>query len=101
MIIIDDLLLRCLGFSLKPFDMIWLMELIRDFSLKERYNIKAINNKIKENRLLFELGETTEKKFKEKHELLLNELETAKEILENLSTDVKIQEMSVGGVNNG
>lgn len=92
MFFIDDFLLSTLGISLKPFDAIWLLELIRDYALKEKYNIRKINNKIKENRLLFEIGETTEEEYKKRHELLLEELERANEIMENLSNDVKIQE---------
>jgi len=90
-IIIDDLL-NSLKVLVKPFDVIWIMQLLRDYALKEKYNIKQINNQIKENRLLFEIGEITEKDYKEKHKLLLEELETAKEILEKLSKDVEIQE---------
>lgn len=92
MFIIDDLILRAFGLSMKPFDMIWLMELMRDYALKEKYNIKRINNQIKENRLLFEIGEIAEKEYREKHELLLEELEKAKEIMEKLSRDITIQE---------
>lgn len=92
MFIIDDLLLRAVGLSIKPFDMIWYLELMRDYALKEKYNLKRINNQIKENRLLFEIGEITEKEYKEKHELLLEELEKANEIMGNLSKDMQIQE---------
>ncbi len=93
MIIIDDLLLRALGLTLKPFDLIWILELMRDYALKEKYNIKAITDQIKENRLLFEIGEITEEEYNEKHELLLEELEKAKEIVENLSKDMRIREI--------
>lgn len=93
MFIIDDLLLRALGLSLQPFDMIWLIELMRDYALKERYSIKDINNRIKENRLLFEIGELTKEEYDEKHTSLLEELEQAKEITERLSTDMKILEI--------
>ena len=72
--------------------LIWLSELMRDYALKEKYNVEAINKKIKENRLLFEIGEITEKEYKEKHELLLGELETAKEIMENLPQNISIRE---------
>jgi len=92
MFFIDDLLLRATGISLKPFDMIWMLELMRDYSLKEKYNLKRINNQIKGNRLLFEIGEICEEEYKEKHERLLEELDKAKEIMENLSTDIRIQE---------
>ena len=71
---------------------IWISELMRDYALKEKYNIKNINNQIKENRLLFEIGEITEEEYKEKHELLLEELEKAKEVTEKLS-NVEIAEM--------
>lgn len=91
MLIIDDLL-KSLKVLVKPFDVIWIMQLLRDYALKEKYNIKQIKNQIKENRLLFEIGEITEKDYKEKHKLLLEELETAKEVLEKLSKDVEIQE---------
>ena len=79
MIIIDDFV-------------IWISELMRDYALKEKYNIKNINNQIKENRLLFEIGEMTEEEYKEKHELLLGELEKAKEVTEKLS-NVEIAEV--------
>lgn len=92
MFFIDDLILRAASISLKPFDMIWILELMRDYSLKEKYNLKMINNKIKGNRLLFEIGEIREEEYKEKHERLLEELEKAKEIMENLSEDIRIQE---------
>lgn len=72
--------------------MIWLTETMRDYALKEKYNIKEINNQIKENRLLFEIGDITEEEYKEKHKLLLEELEKAKEVTENLS-DVGIAEL--------
>ena len=92
MFLIDDLLLRIPGLSIKPFDTIWLMELMRDYALREKYNIKTINNMIKENMLLFEIGEISEEEYKEKHGLLLEELERANEIIENLSRDIRLQE---------
>ena len=74
------------------FGIMWLVKLMRDYALKEKYDIKRINNQIKENRLLFEIGEITEKEYKEKHEILLEELETAKEVMEKLS-NVRIAEV--------
>ena len=71
---------------------IWISELMTDYALKEKYNIKNINNQIKENRLLFEIGEIAEEEYKEKHELLLEELEKAKEVTEKLS-NVEIAEV--------
>ncbi len=92
MILIDDLILRAFGISLKPFDLIWIMELINDYALKEKYNFKKINSQIKENNLLFEIGEINEEEYNEKKELLTKRLETAKQIMENLS-EVQIREI--------
>ncbi len=61
MFLIDDFLLSIFGLSLKPFDMIWLLELLGNYALKEKYDTKKIGNQIKENQLLFELGEIMQK----------------------------------------
>ncbi len=92
MILIDDLILRTFGISLKPFDLIWVMELMKDYALKEKYNLKKINNQIKENNLLFEIGEISKEEYDGKKELLTERLTTAKEIMENLS-EVQIREI--------
>jgi hypothetical protein len=62
---IDDIFLRMLGFSIPPFDMIWLMETISDYAdeRKAKENQQKINNKIRENRLLYELGEITKEEY--------------------------------------
>lgn len=60
MLFIDDLLLRSLGIVLKPFDLIYILEVIGDYSrgLFVQENLKRIRDRIKENRLLYELGDT-------------------------------------------
>ncbi len=93
MFFIHDLLLRGLGISLKPFDFIWMLELMNEYALKEKYNLKKINNEIKENQLLFEIGELNEEEYREKHERLLGERQKTEEIMESLSQDMKIQEL--------
>jgi hypothetical protein len=62
---IDDIFLRMVGFSLPPFDMIWLMETITDHvnDVLVKENQRKINNQIRENRLLYELGEITKKEY--------------------------------------
>lgn len=79
--------------SMKPFDIIWMLELMRDYALKEKYNLKKIGNEIKENRLLFEIGELNEEEYQEKHELLMEERKKAEEIMASLSQDMQIQEL--------
>jgi len=69
---VDDAFLRMLGISIPPFDMIWLMETISNYveDVLGEETQKTINNKIKENRLLYELGEIT----KEEYERMNREL---------------------------
>jgi len=76
---IDDIFLRMLGFSMLPFDMIWLMETIRDYAenARQEENQQKINNRIKENRLLYELGEITKEEYERRngelnHQLTMN-----------------------------
>ncbi|MFH1623774.1 MAG: hypothetical protein ABID54_01280 [Pseudomonadota bacterium] len=61
MFFIDDLILRSLGFSLGPFDLFYLLEIVVDYT-RELYieeQIKGLRNRLKEYRLLFELMEIT------------------------------------------
>jgi uncharacterized membrane protein len=66
---IDDIFLRMLGISIPPFDMIWLMETILDYveDIREKESHEKINNKIKENRLLYELGEVTKEEYERRN----------------------------------
>ncbi|MBI2672680.1 hypothetical protein HYX19_00305 [Candidatus Woesearchaeota archaeon] len=93
MFLIDDLLLRLFGISLKPFDMIWLLELTRNYALREKYDLKKINDQIKENRLFFEINEINEAEYEKNNELLLKEREVAEHVMANLSNDMRIQEL--------
>jgi len=79
---IDDILLRMLGFSIPPFDMIWLMETIRDYveDVRQEENQQKINNKLKENRLLYELGEITKEEYERRNEELNHQLKMNKRI---------------------
>lgn len=84
---VDDILLRMLGLSIPPFDMIWLMETIEAHarSLLEEENNKEINNRLKENTLLFELGEITREEYELKN----------KELNENLKKNEKINRLNL------
>lgn len=54
-----------IGLSIPPFDMIWLMETIMDYADEARVKEtqQKINNEIRENRLLYELGEITKEEY--------------------------------------
>lgn len=58
MFLIDDILLRSLGFSIPGLDMFWIFEQILYFSRKEMYD--QIKDRLKENRMLYELGEISD-----------------------------------------
>lgn len=82
MLIIDDLLLRQLGISIPGLDLIWTMEQIRDFALRELYNPEKVKSKIKENRLLFEFGERTREEYEEINAELMRQLKLAEQCKE-------------------
>jgi len=66
-----------LGISIPPFDMIWLMEAILDYveDIREKESHEKITNKIKENRLLYELGEITKEEYEKRNGELNNKLQ--------------------------
>jgi 2-methylisocitrate lyase-like PEP mutase family enzyme len=74
--LIDDILLRALGVSLPPFDMLWLLETITDYveDARDEEIQRKINDKMKENRLLYELGEITREKYESKNKELIQQL---------------------------
>lgn len=74
--LIDDILLRTLGISIPPFDILWLLETITDYVEDARHEEiqRKINDKIKENRLLFELGEMTKEEYESKNRELNQQL---------------------------
>jgi uncharacterized membrane protein len=74
---IDDIFLRMLGISMQPFDMIWLMETILDYAedIREKESHEDITNKIKENQLLYELGEITKEEYEKRNGELNDKLQ--------------------------
>ena len=78
--LIDDIFLRMLGISIPPFDMLWLLEQIRDYAYAELYDVDEINNAMKENRLLYEFGEITEEEYKKKNGELNHKLKMANHV---------------------
>jgi hypothetical protein len=53
------------GFSIPPFDIIWLMETITDYVNEgwAQEHQRRINKELRENRLLYELGEITKEEY--------------------------------------
>lgn len=69
MILLDDILLRAIGMSVPPFDMIWLMETIDGYArgVFGEETKKEITRVLKENRLLLELGEVTQEEYENRN----------------------------------
>jgi len=94
--LVDDIVLRMLGISIPPFDIIWLLETIRDFAVREVYDPEKISDSIKENRMLYELGEITKEEYERINTELLEALEIAKRARET-KLKHRIDILGIGG----
>jgi len=94
--IIDDIFLRMLGISIPPFDMIWLFETVQDFAVREAYDPEKISDSIKENLMLYELGEITKEEYERANAELLEALEIAKRARET-KLEHRIDILGIGG----
>ncbi len=89
MFLIDDILLRTLGFSIPGFDMFWVFEQILYFTRKEMYD--QIKDKLKENRMLYELGEINDDDYQKNNAYLVRQLrlaEKARDMNLGVRTDI-------------
>lgn len=79
---VDDIFLRLLGISIPPFDMIWLMETLEDYAreLLEEETRKEISNRLKENRLFFEMGEITREEYEKRNKELSQKLKKVEKV---------------------
>jgi 2-methylisocitrate lyase-like PEP mutase family enzyme len=92
--LIDDIFLRTLGISLPPFDTLWLLETITDYVEDARHEEiqRRINDKIKENRLLYELGEMTKEEYENKNRELnqrqkISNLKSRKDLRKKIASE--------------
>ncbi|UTF55522.1 gas vesicle protein GvpF [Natronosalvus rutilus] len=76
-IIVDDLLVR-------PF--VGLVNTLHTMAINELYDIEALENERKENRLLYELGERSKAEYEERRDEIEAELELAREVHEELTS---------------
>ncbi|RZH67722.1 gas vesicle protein GvpF [Natrinema altunense] len=77
MFILDDLLLR-------PF--VGIIDALHSIALDELYDMEALEDDLKENQLLYELGERSDEEYRRRKEELEAEIETAREVHERLSS---------------
>lgn len=82
MLLIDDLLL-------KPF--VSLLNTIHSMAVEELHDLDAIRDELKENQLLYELGERPEAEYRERRTELEAQLEVAEAAHENLQGRVEVK----------
>ena len=94
--IIDDLILRMFGISIPPVDMIWLLEQIRDFAIRDAYDPEKISDRIKENDILYELGEVTKEECEQARDELMEKLKLARRVRET-NLERRLDILNIGG----
>lgn len=82
MFLLDDLLAR-------PF--VSLLDIIHAMAVEEMYDTEAIRSELKENQLLYELGERDREEYKRRKQALERQLELAEQAKENLSGKVEVK----------
>jgi len=73
--LLDDLLIR-------PF--VGLVEILHDMAIRDAYDVDAIRDELKENRLLYELGERSRPAYERRKAELESRLEEARAAREHL-----------------
>lgn len=82
MFLVDDLLVRPL---------LSIFEIIHSMAIEQMYDTSAIRDEMKENRLLYELGERTETEYEERKAELEAQLDIAERAREQLSGRVEVK----------
>lgn len=75
MLVLDDLLVR-------PF--VSFLDVLHSMAVEELYDVEAIRNDIKENELMYDIGERTHEEYEARKTELESELELAEEARERL-----------------
>jgi hypothetical protein len=81
MFVVDDLLIN-------PF--VSILEAVHSMAISELYDTAEIKNEIKENRLLYELGERSEAEYEQRNDELEAQLEIAREAHEQTRGKVEV-----------
>jgi ABC-type uncharacterized transport system ATPase subunit len=82
MFLVDDLLMR-------PF--LSLLDILHTMALDEMYDTDAIQDNIKENRLLYEIGERSEEEYQQRKQELELQLQMSEQIQEQMRGRIEIK----------
>ncbi|MFC6717233.1 gas vesicle protein GvpF [Natrialbaceae archaeon GCM10025810] len=77
MFVLDDLLFR---------PIVGIVDAIHTMALDELYDVEALEDDLKENQLLYELGERSQEEYERRKAEIEEELEIAREIHEDLTS---------------
>ncbi|ELY51746.1 gas vesicle protein GvpF [Natronolimnohabitans innermongolicus] len=77
MFILDDLLIR-------PF--VGIVDTLHTMAINEMYDLEALEEDLKENQLLYELGERSEAEYRERKAEIEAEIEIARDVHERLAS---------------
>ncbi|APW98275.1 protein gvpG [Halobiforma lacisalsi AJ5] len=77
MFVLDDLLFR---------PIVGIVDTLHTMALNELYDLEALEDELKENQLLYEIGERSEEEYRRRKEELEAEIEIAQEVHERLSS---------------
>jgi hypothetical protein len=80
--ILDDLLLR---------PIVSVANVIHSMAIEELYDVQGIQDEIKENRLLFEIGDRSTEAYEQRRDELRTQLDVAREARETLSSKVEVK----------
>jgi ABC-type uncharacterized transport system ATPase subunit len=83
MFLVDDLLV-------KPF--LSLLDILHTMALDEMYDTDAIQDDIKENRLLYEIGDRSEEEYQQRKQELETQLEMAQQIQEQMRGRIEVKQ---------
>ncbi|WP_049934588.1 gas vesicle protein GvpG [Haloplanus natans] len=82
MLILDDLLIR-------PF--VSLLDILHTMALDRTYDTSAIRDELKENQLLYEIGERPEAEYRRRKQELERKLSMAEEIQEQMRDRIQVK----------
>jgi len=87
MFLIDDVLLRAVGVSIPGYDLMWTLERIGE--LAHRTMRDQIRDRIKENAMLFELGERSLEEFNARNRTLVCQMRATERRMQGSDTIIK------------
>lgn len=82
MLLVDD-------FLIKPF--VSILDILHSMALREVYDVASLKEDLKENQLLFELGERTTEEYEARKQALESQIDLAEAVREQISGRVEVK----------